>query len=294
MTDKPDTISGAGRIATVRRGSLTFDVYDEGPADGGVVVLLHGFPERSSSWRLVAPQLHAAGYRTVAMDQRGYSRGARPRGRRAYRMSELTKDVLALADAVAPGGRVHVVGHDWGAVPAWLLAAHHPERVATLTAVSVPHPRSFLAAMVRSSQVLHSWYMAAFQLPWLPELLLASRLRLADQVVASFGMTEEDRARFRSEIVEDGALTGGLNWYRAMALEDPRILAPRVPVPTTMVWSDGDVAVARWGPERTGDLVDAPFRFVAIEGVSHWIPTHAPDALAEAILDRVGSVAALA
>lgn len=294
MTDKPDTIPGAGRITTVRRGSLTFDVYDEGPVDGEVVLLLHGFPERSSSWRLVAPQLHAAGYRTVAMDQRGYSRGARPRGRRAYRMSELTKDVLALADAVAPGGRVHVVGHDWGAVPAWLLAAHHPERVATLTAVSVPHPRSFLAAMVRSSQVLHSWYMAAFQLPWLPELLLASRLRLADQVVASFGMTEEDRARFRSEIVEDGALTGGLNWYRAMALEDPRILAPRVAVPTTMVWSDGDVAVARWGPERTGDLVDAPFRFVAIEGVSHWIPTHAPDALAEAILDRIGSVAALA
>ncbi len=294
MSDQPDTIPGTGRITTVRRGSLTFDVYDEGPADGEIVVLLHGFPERASSWRLVAPRLHEAGYRTVAMDQRGYSRGARPRGRRAYRMSELMTDVLTLAEAAAPEGRVHVVGHDWGAVPAWLLAAHHPERVATLTAVSVPHPRAFLTAMVRSSQLLHSWYMAAFQLPLLPELLLASRSRTADRLVASFGMTEADRDRFRTEIVADGALTGGLNWYRAMALEDPRLLAPRVSVPTTMVWSDGDVAVARWGPERAGDLVDAPFRFVALEGVSHWIPTHAPDALAEAILDRVGPVAALA
>lgn len=292
MTDKPDTIPGTGRITTVRRGSLTFDVYDEGPADGEIVVLLHGFPERGSSWRLVAPRLHEAGYRTVAMDQRGYSRGARPRGRRAYRMSELLGDVLALVEAIAPEGKVHVVGHDWGAVPSWLLAAHHPERVATLTAVSVPHPLVFLKAMVHSSQLLHSWYMAAFQLPLVPERLLSSRLRAADRLVASFGMTEEDVARFRAEIVEDGALTGGLNWYRAMPLEDPRLLRKPVTVPTTMVWSDGDAAVGRWGPEHTGALVEAPFRFVALEGVSHWIPTHAPDRLAEAILDRVGSASA--
>lgn len=290
MTDQPDTISGTGRITTVRRDSLTFDVYDEGPADGEVVVLLHGFPERSSSWRLVAPRLHAAGYRTLAMDQRGYSRGARPRGRRAYRMSELMKDVLALAEAAAPEGKVHLVGHDWGAVPAWLLAAHHPERVATLTAVSVPHPLVFLRAWVRSSQLLHSWYMAAFQVPLLPERLLGSRIRQADRMVASFGMTDEDVARFRTEIVDDGALTGGLNWYRAMPFEDPRILRRPVTVPTTMVWSDGDVAVGRWGPEHTDSLVDAPFRFVELQGVSHWIPTHAPDELAAAILDRVAPV----
>lgn len=289
MTDKPDTISGTGRITTVRRDSLTFDVYDDGPADGEVVVLLHGFPERASSWRLVAPRLHEAGYRTLAIDQRGYSRGARPKGRRAYRMSELMKDVLALAEAASPEGRVHVVGHDWGAVPAWLLAAHHPEKVATLTAVSVPHPLVFLKAMVRSSQLLHSWYMAVFQLPLLPERLLSSRMRSADRLVAAFGMTEEDVARFREGIVEDGALQGGLNWYRAMPLEDPRLLQQRVTVPTTMVWSDGDVAVGRWGPEHTGSLVDAPFRFVALDGVSHWIPTHAPDELAEAILDRVST-----
>lgn len=287
MAEATGTQRETGRITSMTRDGLTFDVYDEGPAGGEVVVLLHGFPERASSWRRVAPLLHEAGYRTVAMDQRGYSRGARPKRRRDYRLRELLGDVLALVDTVAPGERVHVVGHDWGAVPAWLLAAHHPDRVATLTAVSVPHPAAFLAAMVRSRQLLHSWYMAAFQLPFLPERLLGSRMRSADGLVSSFGMTEEDVVRFREEVVADGALPGGLGWYRALPLEGPALLRRKVTVPTTMVWSDGDVAVERWGPEHTGRWVDAPFRFVALEGVSHWIPTHAPEALAEAILDRV-------
>lgn len=273
------------RITSVTRDGLVLDVRDEGPVDGEVVVLLHGFPERSTCWRLVAPILHEAGYRTLAMDQRGYSPRARPRRRRDYRMRELLGDARVLAETV--GGPVHVVGHDWGAMPAWLLAAHHPELVASLTAVSVPHPMAFLTAMVRSPQLLHSWYMAAFQLPFLPERLLSSRGRTADRLVAGFGMTEDDAARFRAEIVDDGALSTALGWYRAMALEDPRLLRAKVCVPTTMVWSDGDVAVEGWGPEHTGRWVDAPFRFVPLAGVSHWIPTHAPEALAEAILDRV-------
>ncbi|TNM46149.1 alpha/beta fold hydrolase [Nocardioides albidus] len=274
-------------ITSVVRDGLTFDVYDEGPADAEPILLLHGFPERSTCWRHVAPLLHKAGYRTVAMDQRGYSPGARPSRRRDYRAEELLGDALALADAV--GGRVHVVGHDWGAIPAWLLAAHHPERVASLTAVSVPHPAAFLAAMVRSPQLLHSWYMAAFQVPLVPERLLGSGGRIADRMVSSFGMREDDVRRFRAEIVDAGILPTALNWYRALPLAGPGLLRRKVTVPTTMVWSDQDVAVERWGPEHTDRWVDAPFRFVPLEGVSHWIPTHAPDALAEAILDRVRS-----
>lgn len=273
------------RITSVTRDGLVLDVRDEGPVDGEVVVLLHGFPERATCWRYVAPILHQAGYRTLAMDQRGYAPGARPRGRRAYRMRELLGDTRVLAEAA--GGRVHVVGHDWGAMPAWLLAAHHPELVRTLTAVSVPHPMAFLTAMVRSSQLLHSWYMGLFQLPFLPERLLSSRGRVADRLVAGFGMTEEDVDRFRAEVVDDGALPTALGWYRAMALEDPRLLRVKVTVPTTMVWSDGDVAVGGWGPRSSGRWVEGPFRFVPLAGVSHWIPTHAPDALAAAILDRV-------
>src|SRR3954463_14957615 len=154
-----------------RRGDLTFDVRDAGPADGTPVVLLHGFPQDSSSFDRLTPALHSAGLRTLAPDQRGYSPGARPSGRAAYRMRELTADVLALLDA-AELGSAHVVGHDWGGIVGWALAAWHPERGRTLTAVSVPHPAAMARAFVTSDQALRSWYMGLFQLPVLPEQLL--------------------------------------------------------------------------------------------------------------------------
>lgn len=284
------TETTSGRISTVARDGLTFDVLDEGPADGELVVLLHGFPERATSWRHVAPLLHAQGYRTLAMDQRGYARGARPRRRRDYRVRELVGDVLALVDAAAGSTRsVHVVGHDWGAIVAWGLAQEHPDRVRTLTAVSVPHPMAFLKAMTRSAQALKSWYMLAFQVPRLPELVIGRIGQASDSQLEASGMTREDVERVRREIVDDGALPGALGWYRALPLNDPRDLRRTVTVPTTLVWSDGDVAVGRWSAEHSGDWVDAPYRLVVLEGVSHWIPTQAPQALAEAILDRVGS-----
>ncbi|MGH9094055.1 MAG: alpha/beta fold hydrolase, partial [Acidimicrobiales bacterium] len=120
------------------RDGLTFDVTDTGEPDGQVVVLLHGFPEDRSSWTGVIPALTGAGFRVLAPDLRGYSPGARPRGRRAYALRQSAADVLALADA-AGADQLHVVGHDWGAALAWFLAARHPERVRTLSALSVPH-----------------------------------------------------------------------------------------------------------------------------------------------------------
>lgn len=277
--------AGKSRITTVERAGLTFDVLDEGPLDGEPVVLLHGFPERATSWRYVAPILNAAGYRTLAMDQRGYSPGARPKRRRDYRVPELVADVKTLIDAV--GGSAHVVGHDWGAMVAWSVAADHPAAVRTLTAVSVPHPAAFLKSFVRSRQVLMSWYMAMFNLPRVPELLVRRKPEFFDLQLRKGGMTADDVERFHREIVDDGALTGGLNWYRALPLSDPRDVRRKVTVPTTLVWSDGDVALHRWGAEHTVEWVDAPYRFVELDGVSHWIPTEAPDALADAILSRV-------
>lgn len=277
------------RITTVTRDGLVLDVLDAGPLDGEVIVLLHGFPERADSWRLVAPVLNAAGYRTLALDQRGYAPGARPRRRRDYRVQELVADVVALVDAaVGPHGKVHVVGHDWGAIVAWGIAQHHAHRVISLTAVSVPHPQSFVTAMVRSGQLLKSWYMLAFQLPWLPELVIRRLGRASDRQLEASGMTRDDVERVQRDIVESGALTGALNWYRALLLNDPRDMRVPVRVPTTFVWSDGDVAVGRWSAENSGRWVDAPYRFVELGGVSHWIPTQAPEALTEAILHRVG------
>lgn len=274
------------RISTVERDGLVFGVLDDGPIDGDPVVLLHGWPDRPSLWRQVTPVLNAAGYRTLVPDRRGFAPGARPKRRRDYRLPTLAADVAALIDEV--GGSAHVVGHDWGAATAWAVAGLHPDQVRTLTAVSVGHPAAFLASMVRSDQFRRSWYMALFNLPFLPELLVRRRREWFDLQLIKGGMLREDVARFRREIIEDGALGASLGCYRAVPLTDPRVTRFRVSAPTTMVWSTGDVALGRWAAEHSAAWVDGPFELVVLEDVSHWIPTEAPDALAEAILERVG------
>lgn len=273
------------RLTSYTRDGLVFDVRDEGPQDGDVVVLLHGFPQRASSWDRVVPRLHAAGLRTLAPDQRGYSPGARPRRRRDYRSAELEADVVALLNLL--DGPVHLVGHDWGAVVGWLVAAHRPELLRSWTAVSVPHPAAMLRSFVTSTQLLRSWYMGLFQVPLLPERLLSSRP--AEASLRAGGMSRELVARYRREIVEDGALPGGLAWYRGLPLSDPRTSLGPVRVPTTMVWSDGDVALSRAGAELTERHVRAPYELVVLEGVSHWVPEEAPDALADAVLARAAA-----
>jgi pimeloyl-ACP methyl ester carboxylesterase len=276
-------------IDSFTRDGLVFDVRDSGPADGDPVVLLHGFPERASSWDRVSAILHDHGLRTLAPDQRGYSPGARPRGRRSYRLPELVEDVVALVDRV--GRPVHLVGHDWGAMVAWGLAMARPDLVRTLTTVSVPHPAAFFDAMKGGSQLKRSWYFLPFNVPGLVETLARVRPDAFGTWLRKGGMTEADVARFRHEVVEYGALKGGLMWYRALPLTSPRSGRRPVGVPTTHVWSDRDVALSREGAEACGDWVSADYELVVLRGVSHWIPTEAPDALADAILARVGSSA---
>ena len=272
----------AARSAQITRDGLVFDVHEAGPVDGEPVVLLHGFPQFSDSWDALVALLTAQGYRTAAMDQRGYSPGARPPGRRAYRLPELVADAAALVEHA--GGPAHVVGHDWGAAVAWALAAQHPEKVRTLTALSVPHPQAFLGSFVASWQALRSWYMFAFQLPWLPERLLGPAT-----VARWLARSGQSRARARrdAERLSGAALTAPLNWYRAMPLLDPRSARVPVRVPTLFVWSDGDVAITRMAAERCARHVEAPFRFEILRGVSHWIPEEAPESVAALLLPHL-------
>jgi pimeloyl-ACP methyl ester carboxylesterase len=282
-------VAGSGssrRIRTYTHDSLRFDVLDDGPADGPAVVLLHGFPERASHWSAVSSVLHSHGLRTLAPDQRGYSPGARPRGRHAYRMTCLIGDVVALVERY--GAPVHLVGHDWGAAVAWATAAARPDLVQTLTTVSVPHPAAFVRSLVTSDQALRSWYVLAFQPPVLAELSARVMPGALSGLLRRSGLTPREVARFRQEIVDFGALPGALGWYRALPLSARSATGP-VRVPTTHVWSDGDTALARRGAELTAAQVHAPYELRVLHGVSHWVPTHAPDALAEAILDRIGA-----
>ncbi|MEX5718883.1 alpha/beta fold hydrolase [Geodermatophilus maliterrae] len=273
-----------------RRGGLVFDVRDGGPPDGEPVVLLHGFPQDSSAFDRLAPLLHGAGLRTLAPDQRGYSPGARPPGRSAYRLREVTADVLALLDEAGLES-AHVVGHDWGGAVAWALGAWHPGRVRTLTSLSTPHPAAMARSLVTSDQALRSTYMALFQLPVLPErLLLARDGELLRGVLESSGLPADAVARYVARMRGPGALSAALAWYRAVPLA-ARDTVGRVTVPTLHVWSTGDVALGRAATERTRDHVAAPYRLEVLEGVPHWIPEVAAERTAELVTVHVRSTA---
>ena len=270
-----------------RRGELVFDVIDAGPADGPVVILLHGFPEQNTMWQPVISRLTAEGYRCLAPLQRGYSRGARPRRRRDYRVDELAEDIRTLIDA-SGAQRVHLVGHDWGAAVAWRVAQRFPERLLTVTSMSVPHPGAFFRALVTSRQGLASWYILFFQLPRIPEWYMTRRhgtFTLSGLVESRApqapALAEAEALAMR----EPGALTAALNWYRAFPLSDVRDAREKVTVPTMFVWSDGDIALREKGARATGDYVVGEYRFELLEGVSHWILDEQPDRMTDLLVD---------
>jgi pimeloyl-ACP methyl ester carboxylesterase len=273
------------RISSYQHDGLTFDVLDEGPIDGEVVVLLHGFPQLNTMWAPVAAGLHAAGYRTLAPNQRGYSPGARPKGRRPYTITRLVDDVRALVDVI--GVPVHLVGHDWGAAVSWATVSRHPERFRSHVAVSVPHIGAYFKALL-GKQLFKSWYMGMFNVPGLADRLLTSR-RPAERLFSAFGMQPAPFERYWRDFGTDHArLRGGLAWYRAMALENPRNAFVKARVPSTMVWSDGDSALDRSGIDHCAEYVDAPYRLEVLSG-SHWIPDEQPDELTRIILERISA-----
>jgi pimeloyl-ACP methyl ester carboxylesterase len=264
---------------------LTFDVRDAGPADGPVVVLLHGFPQHNDSWDAVIDRLAAQGYRCLAPNQRGYSSGARPPRRRDYRIPDLVGDLGALIDA-SGAQQVHLVGHDWGAAVAWAAAAEMPERLKTVSPVSVPHPAAFIKSFANSRQGLASWYMYFFQLPRVPEWSMKWRNgAMMSKLLQQAGQTPAAAARDAQAMREPGALTAAINWYRAMPLSNPRAINQKVSVPTLYVWSDGDTALMPKSAHNTARYVDGEYRFEILPGVSHWIPDEEPDKLAELLLE---------
>lgn len=274
------------------RDGLHFGVTDSGGAPAGsdphgsdpekTAVLLHGFPQQPSAFDGLLEPLHAAGVRTLVPTQRGYTVTARPTSRRAYRSEETAADVIALIDA-AGLDRVHLVGHDWGGFQGWAVAAWYPERVASLTVLSTPHPAAFSQALRHGGQARRSWYIAAFQLPLAPEVLAKRSLRktLTDSRLPARHVDEYLRA-----LDEPHALSGALGWYRGMPFS--RRPVGRITVPTTYVWGTYDFALGRAAAERTERYVQAPYTFVELPS-GHWLPETDPDAVASAILERIGS-----
>lgn len=248
------------------------------------VLALHGFPESAWEWEQVAVRLGDRDVRVVAPLQRGYSPGARPDKVEDYAIEHLAADALDVMDDLGLE-RVHVLGHDWGASVAWWLAAHHPDRVTSLTAVSVPHLAAFSTALESDpDQQARSAYFGLFRQEGKAEDVLledgAHRLR------AMFGgQVPADLVSRHLEVLgERPALTAALHWYRAMRRYD----LPDVPVPTTFLWGGQDPAIARSGAEATADRVTGEYRFLPLDDLGHWIPEQDPALVAREVLARVG------
>ncbi len=289
-----ETVAGASRsnvaISTtqVAVGGFTFDVRMAGPDDGEVVILLHGFPQTSFEWRHQLRALGEAGFRAVAPDQRGYSSGARPPDIEDYALPLLVQDVIGLADAIG-AERFRIGGRGGGAAVAWAVAVAACARVITANPVSVPHPDAFAAVLndPTSCQVAASAYFDLFVQPNSEDAFLANDHALLRGVYA--GIDDEAVAEYVRVLGSKAALGAGLNWYRAnignRTLQGPPVGS--VEVPTMFTWSDGDTALCIDGAVLTEQYVSGPYRFEVLEGVTHWIPDLAPDAMSSLLVEHV-------
>ncbi|MEO6957716.1 MAG: alpha/beta hydrolase [Antricoccus sp.] len=279
----PSTVTTASATA----GELTFQMWHNGVVDTApTVVALHGFPQSARSYRQVAAELATDGIRLIAYDQRGYSPGARPIGVDHYDDATLMHDVIDVLDALHLS-QVHLVGHDWGSQIAWLTAEAFPERLTSLTAVSVPHPAAFGEAYrIDADQRSRSSYFALFRQEGTAETqLLANDAAKFREILDDLPAEQVDF--YTDRMQQPGALTAALNWYRAMGSRSASL--PSVTVPTTYVWSDHDRALGRTGAELCQKYVDADYQFITLPGITHWIPELAAGPLARAISDRVRS-----
>lgn len=277
-----------GRLQLAINGHV-FDAHAVGRPRAEPVLLLHGWPQTAAAWREVMPLLAESGCRAVAPNLRGYSPGARPRAVSQYRMSHLVQDALAMIDSIGRGSAVHVVGHDWGGAVAWSLAGRHPDRLASLTVLSTPHPRAMSKALTTSDQLLRSWYVGAFQVPMVPEVMLtAEGGALLRWALERSGLPTDYATEYATALGDPTSMRAAINWYRAAARSpaSARGVSP-IRVPTSYVWSDGDVALSRVAAEATASHVAGPYRFEILHGASHWLPETRPEAVTSVVLDRL-------
>jgi pimeloyl-ACP methyl ester carboxylesterase len=270
----------------------TFDVMIDGAEDGPVVLLLHGFAESFHMWRSPMSKLAAAGYRAVAPSQRGYSAGVRPDTRQPanYSFDHLVNDALSVAAACGSASdRFHLVGHDWGGSIAWGIADRYPERVASLTVLSRPHPNAFNRALAapdgeqkrRSSH--HWWFLEADA----TARILADDSRWLRQRLKANKVPEAAMAEYIGVLGNPATMEAALTWYRARGA----IRAPIgvIKVPTLYIWGDADDTVGRMAAEATQEFVAAPYQFVALPGVGHFAADQAPDEVAALLLAHLAA-----
>lgn len=264
----------------IKTGSgLTFTADVAGPASGPLVLLLHGFPESRHSWQAALPALAAAGYRAVAPDQRGYSPGARPdpADLANYAFDKLIADAVEIVAAAGHDGkRFHLVGHDWGGQVSWGVAGRHPERLASLTILSRPHPSSFRRALQQEGgdQKNRSRHHRAFFEPDTAKLLLADNARRLREGLFGQGVSPAALEAHLSVLGNPEALEAALAWYRSnkgLAADIGTIA-----VPTLYIWGDVDATVGPDAAYGTAEFVAPSFAMEVLPNVGHFVMDQAP------------------
>jgi pimeloyl-ACP methyl ester carboxylesterase len=271
---------------------LSFRVAAAGAGDR-LLLCLHGFPESAISWRHQIAPLARAGYRVWAPDLRGYAGTTRPTGLDAYRIETLLDDVTALIEA-SKARRIILVGHDWGGIISWYYAMRQPTRVEGLILLNAPHPACFEREVRRWRQLRRSWYVGMFQVPLLPEAVLAAGQALAIGAIFEImrvhsGYLPADIVRlYRQQAYEPGALTAMLNYYRAAvrgggAARQRKLGYPVITVPTLVIWGLRDHALARQNLDGLDQLV-ADLTIVTMDTAGHFVHQDEPQRVTHEIL----------
>lgn len=267
---------------------MEVEIHVREDGDGEPVLMLHGWPDTGELWRHQARALVEGGYRVLRPDLRGLGKSGKPQDPAQYRARELVGDAMRVLDARGID-RVHLVGHDWGAAVAWVAAATRPDRVSSLTVLSVGHPAAFRRAGIRQRE--KSWYMLLFQFPEIAEQWLADDDFRRLRGWSGHPDIEEVVDRFR----DPEALTASLNLYRAMAsprtLVDKAPALPNVACSTLGIWSTGDMALTEQQMTASADYVDGSWRYERVEGAGHWMQLEKPDEVTALLLGHLQSIA---
>jgi pimeloyl-ACP methyl ester carboxylesterase len=273
---------------------LSFHCLADGPEDGPLALLLHGFPESAESWAAVLPALAGAGFLAIAPDLRGYGGTDCPEGVEAYGMAHLVDDVAGLVEA-AGRQRCHLAGHDWGALVGWAVVERRPGRVITWSALSVGHPAAFLGSLRDDpDQQRRSEYVGLFLQPGRAEAVLAQdghrRLR------AMYGVGPRPDAvpapqvdALVRDLSRPGRLTAGLNYYRAnLGPAAERAFPPAerpLTTPAQLIWGDQDPAVGAGSARLTANHVAGEYRLEVLAGAGHWLTFERPAEVSRLLLE---------
>ena len=270
----------------LQANGLRFRALVDGPADGEMFILLHGFPEGAESWSRQVDSLAKAGVLAVAPDLRGYGLSDAPEGVENYSIDRLAEDVRFMINAFGRE-RAHVAGHDWGALVAWYFAGKYPEMTKTLTALSVPHPAALAAASQSDEdQQARSRYVGLFLMEGKAEHVLADDDYRRLRAMFSIGPNPEAVPRsvidhFTRSLTRPGRLTAALNYYRANLIAgggawETQIRIGPITMPTALLWGDQDPALGRRAVDATAEHVRGEYRLQVLEGAGHWLQFERP------------------